>query len=43
MSIKEEGKCDHTGEFTIFGQLFQYCQRPGTDYRNSLKMNSTDD
>lgn len=24
MRFKDEGKCDHTGEFTIFGQIFQH-------------------
>ena len=37
-----EGKCDHTGEFTIFGQLFQQC-KVGTSYqKTSFLQNGTD-
>jgi hypothetical protein len=39
--FKDTGKCDQTGEFTIFGQLFQASKRKDS-HREGFRMNGTD-
>lgn len=41
MRYEEEGKQDHTGEFTIYGQVYQYFKKQG-NYK-SFMLNGTDD
>lgn len=38
----DTGKCDHTGEFTIFGQIHTRC-REKADLKDSFRMNGTDE
>jgi hypothetical protein len=43
MRFADEGKCDHTGEFTIFGQLYQLMKsKDGRFNRDCFRGNSTD-
>lgn len=37
----DSGKCDHTAEYTIFGQIFQLCKKR-KELLECFKMNSTD-
>lgn len=41
LRFKDTGKCDHTGEFTIFGQLFQK-NKKDEGFKNCFRMNNTD-
>ena len=44
ISFIDSGKCDHTGEFTIFGQLFQqYLKTDGPFGDQNFRLNNTDD
>lgn len=38
----DSGKCDHTGEYTIFGQIMQQC-RKDESLAECFRMNGTDD
>ena len=41
LRFRDEGKCDHTGEFTIFGQIFQQYKRR-SDFKDYFKRNDVD-
>lgn len=37
----DTGKCDHNGQYTIFGQIFQLCKKKKS-LLECFKMNNTD-
>jgi len=40
--FKDKGKCDHTGEYTMFGQLFQYFKKEASR-KECFRQNETDE
>jgi hypothetical protein len=41
LRFKDTGKCDHTGEYTIFGQLYQ-CMKKNASVKDAFRMNDAD-